>query len=51
MRAEPEHEVLENNANADISNIEQSPTSTLNARGLNLMAFRPATIQVIKAPF
>jgi hypothetical protein len=48
MRTEPEHEVLEKHANADISNIEQSPTNTLNARGLNLTAFRPATI---KAPF
>jgi hypothetical protein len=51
MRAEPEHKVLENHANADISNIEQSPTNTLNVRGLNLTAFRPATIQVIEAPF
>jgi hypothetical protein len=42
---------LEKHANADISKIEQSQTNTLNARGLNLTAFRPATIQVIKAPF
>jgi len=51
MHTKPEHEVLEKHANADISNIEQSPTNTLNARGLNLTAFRPATIQAIKAPF
>jgi len=51
MRAELEHEFLENRANADISNTEQSPTNTLNVRGLNLTVFRPATIQVIKAPF
>jgi hypothetical protein len=51
MRAEPEHEGFENHTNADISNIEQSPTNTLNARGLNLMSFRHATIQVIKAQF
>jgi len=47
----PEDEVLQSHANADISNIEQSPTNTSNARGLNLTAFRPATIQVVKTPF
>jgi len=51
MRAEPEHDVVENHVNADISIIEQSSTNNSNARGLHLKAFRPATIQVIKAPF
>jgi hypothetical protein len=51
VHAEPEDEVMENHVNADISNIEQSPTNALNAGGVNLTALRLVTIQVIKAPF